>query len=99
MKINWKIVTRDHVLKAIEKFNTENIKAPKARSTFLLHEGQSLPAKHIRGMAYEIATGIRLSKEDYTGGQETVDFFDRLRFIVRHTPKSRNKDTYRDKMA
>lgn len=81
----WKKITRDHVLYAIKIFLAENPKYPAPRSTFLMHDGKKLPAKHIRGMAYQVATGVDISKEDYAGGMETVHFFERLGFKVHYT--------------
>lgn len=51
---------------------------PAARTTFLLYNGKKLPAKHIRGIAYKVAYGKEISKNDYAGGMETVRFFTRL---------------------
>lgn len=81
----WKHVKREHVLRAIEIFFAENPEYPSPRSTFLVYDGKKLPAKHIRGMAYQVANGTAISKEDYAGGMETVRFFERLGFEVFYT--------------
>ncbi len=78
----WTKITREHVLRAIEIFFAENPEYPAPRSTFLVYDGKKLPAKHIRGMAYQVATGIAIPKENYAGGKETVRFFERLGFEV-----------------
>lgn len=86
--INWTDITKEDVLKAIKVFQKEQPKHPPARNTFLIYEGKKLPAKHIRGMAYKIAKGTEVSKSEYTGGKETVDFFEKLGFEVLYTGKS-----------
>ena len=89
-KFNWRAVTEEDVVKAIEIFDAENPEHPEPKSTFLLYSGKKYPAKHIRGMAYKVHFGVEISKEDYTGGQETVRFFDSLGFETQYTHKSVN---------
>lgn len=79
-KFNWNQVTMEDVKKAIRLFELDNPEHPEPRSTFLLFEGKKLPAKHIRGMAYKIATGQEITKNDYSGGMDTVKFFIKLGF-------------------
>ena len=81
-KIDWTKVTYEDVLEAIEIFNRENLEYPEPKVTFLIHNKQKLPDKHIRGMAYKIAYGKEIKKSDYGGGIETVKFFERLGFEV-----------------
>jgi len=89
--LNWTLVTREDVIKAIELFLKENEEYPAPRSTFLVYDGKKLPAKHIRGMAYKVATGQEVTKDQYGGGMETVRFFERLGFEMFYTGKSENK--------
>lgn len=86
-KINWMGITREDVIKAIEIFLAENPKYPNSKSTFIIYNGEKLPAKHIRGMAYKVAYGKEISKNDFGGGMETVRFFERLGFEVLYTAK------------
>ncbi len=79
---NWKNVTADDVIKAIEFFDRTNEKYPEPRNTFLLYNNKIYPAKHIRGIAYKIAFNKEISKADYSGGEETYNFFKRLGFEV-----------------
>ena len=79
-KINWLDITRADVIKAIEIFFAENPEYPFPKNTFLIYKGNKLPAKHIRGMAYKVAYGNKISKSDFGGGMETVRFFERLGF-------------------
>ncbi len=90
MKNSWNEITREDVIKAIEVFDSEQSEYPEARSTFLLYKSKKYPAKHIRGMAYKIHFGEEISKADYSGGAESVRFFDRLGFEVRYVHKNVN---------
>lgn len=81
-KIDWSVVTKKHVLRAIKIFLDEQPKCPPSRTTFLVYKNQHLPAKHIRGMAYKIATNKEISKNNFSGGRETVLFFNKLGFSV-----------------
>ena len=93
MKINWKILRKEHVQKAIEKFLLNPSSYPKARTTFLKYKDKELPAKHILGMAYEIATGTFPSKDDYSGGDETEHILRNLGFEVVHKKRGQQSDT------
>ena len=86
---DWKLVTREHVICAIKRFVEERPEYPAARSTYLIYEGKKYPAKHIRGMAYREAFGIEIGKDEYSGGMETVRFFERLGFETLHIEKPR----------
>ncbi|HYE83731.1 MAG TPA: nitrilase-related carbon-nitrogen hydrolase [Clostridia bacterium] len=92
-KINWMDITRDDVIKAIEIFHAENPEYPSPKSTFLVYNGKKLPAKHIRGMAYKLAYGNEISKNDFGGGMETVRFFERLGFEMLYTGTSEHVET------
>ena len=80
METGWKNVKKEHVIQAIQEFEKLNEDYPKARNTFLLYEGKEFPAKHIRGMAFKFANKREIKKSEYTGGQETVTFFDKIGF-------------------
>jgi hypothetical protein len=84
MRELWNGVKPEHVLAAIQKYDKEEIDAPPAKNTFLLHEGQRYPAKHILGMAFEIATGSKIRKNEYSGGDETAKILRSLGFEVQH---------------
>ena len=79
-KFNWVVITKEDVIRAIERFLVNNPEYPEPRSTFLLYDGKKLPAKHIRGMAYQEHFGVEIKKSDFGGGMETVRFFERLGF-------------------
>ena len=87
-KFKWTEITNIDVINAIEKFEKENPEFPQAKSTFLIYNGKEYPAKHIRGMAYEIHYGVEISKSEFAGGMETVRFFQRLGFEIVYTGTS-----------
>jgi very-short-patch-repair endonuclease len=96
-KFDWNKVTREDVEKAIKKFLEDTPEYPMPRSTFLLYDNKKLPAKHIRGMAYKIANGKEISKDDYAGGMETVRFFNKLGFDVFYKDSVITGDTITEK--
>jgi len=90
---NWSKITRDDVLKAIRLFLGEAPGYPSPRSTFLVYDERKLPAKHIRGMAYKVATGETIGKDEFAGGMETVRFFEHLGFEVYYSGPMSHSDT------
>ena len=89
-KFSWGEITSEDVIKAIHLFDEEQERYPEPRSTFLLYDGKKYPAKHIRGMAYKVHYGKEISKGDYSGGQETARFFQKLGFEVQYARKNVN---------
>lgn len=81
-KHNWSEVTSEDVLHAIREFVSSTPEYPEPKSTYLVYEGRHFPAKHIRGMAYEYHFHQPISKNDFSGGMETVSFFRKLGFEV-----------------
>ncbi|MGB7002367.1 MAG: hypothetical protein WBE22_10270 [Halobacteriota archaeon] len=101
--IDWSKVEEAHVKDAYSRYDSGD-RRPKvaAKNTFLLLGSKRYPAKFIRGLAYEIATGHELGSGDYSGGAETVRFFEALGFSVEYNrevrdvknkPKSGQKST------
>ncbi len=84
MNKGWGNIKKEHVIKAIKEFENSFVKYPKARNTFLLFNGKTYPAKHIRWLAYKIANKREISKEEFAGGLETVNFFIKLGFKVKY---------------
>ena len=85
MSIDWSKVLKKHIKEACSLHDTgKNFQKYPARNTFLIHNKKQYPAKFIRGLAYKIATKIELSSEDYSGGLETVRFFNALGFSVEY---------------
>ena len=87
MSLKWNEITRDHVLQAIWKHDNSGTEGY-ARSTFLRHEGRLYPAKHIRALAYEVAFGRPVERSRFSGGKETVVFFENLGFETAYRPTS-----------
>jgi very-short-patch-repair endonuclease len=85
MAIDWSKVLENHIEKACSRYDAgEDRPTHPARTTFLIRNGERYPAKFIRGLAYEIATGDKLGSNDYSGGLETVRFLSALGFSVEH---------------
>ena len=80
----WNKITENDVIKAIELFERKNEDYPEPRNTFLVYNGKKYPAKHIRGLAYFVANKVEISKNEYSGGMETVNFFKKLGFTVQY---------------
>ena len=86
--MKWTDITKEDIIKAIEKFDNEDEKYPEAKCTFLKYNNKKYPAKHIRAMAYEIRFNKSIKKSEFTGGAETVRFFEKLGFIMDYTGKT-----------
>lgn len=86
MPPDWNQVTQEHVRQACALYDSgAAAPARPARTTFLVLNGKTYPAKFIRGLAYRLATGIELDpSRDFSGGEETVRFFNALDFNTRH---------------
>lgn len=87
MKKSWNNITAIDVKKAIELFDKKNENYPEPRNTFLIYNDKKYPAKHIRGLAYLIANKEEISKSEYSGGEETVNFLTKLGFTVQYKNK------------
>ena len=85
MKEEWDQITSMDVYEAVKGFDETMPKHPSAKTTFLIVNDRLYPAKHIRGMAYEVHFGREIKKSDYTGGIETIKFFQNLGFKTKHT--------------
>jgi very-short-patch-repair endonuclease len=85
MAIDWSKVLKKHIEWACSRYDAgENRPTHPAINTFLIRNGKRYPAKFIRGLAYEIATGDKLSSDEYSGGMETVRFLSDLGFSVEY---------------
>lgn len=87
----WNDVTPQHVLRAIDEFDTLGAQAFFAAHGFapattyeLIHAGNTYPPKAILGTAHEFATGRRLDSAQFEGGKSgAVRILTRLGFTVR----------------
>lgn len=77
---------------AIEKYDKAGVEAY-SRNTFLVYNNKKYPAKHIRAMAYEVAFNESADKSKFTGGKETVNFFEKLGFTVDYKSNGQEKHT------
>lgn len=80
--MDWSKVQKQHVEAAIKKFIDEKPEHPEPRSYYLMYEGEKLPLKYIRGLAYSIATGEEMTLSGFSGGVETVNFFKKFGYTV-----------------
>lgn len=80
--MDWSKVQKEHVDAAIQKFIDEKPEHPEPRSYYLLYNGEKLPSKYIRGLAYSIATGEPINLAGFNGGVETVNFFKKYGYTV-----------------
>ena len=93
MTIDWSKVLETHIKEACRRYDAEeNRPTHPARTTFLVLDGEQYPAKFIRGLAYEIATGHKLSSDDYSGGAETARFFEKLGYSVEYNGKTQGNN-------
>lgn len=86
MTPDWSRVTLEDVRRACQMYDSGAARPKRpARSTFLLTNGKTYPAKFIRGLAYRLATGVELDPNvDYSGGTETARFFQGLSLAPQH---------------
>lgn len=73
---DFKVVTRAHVLHAIDEYDELGREAFLERHGFgsdrgyvLHHDGKRYESKAVLGVAYRKATGARLSAKDFSGGK------------------------------
>ena len=78
-----KNITRDHVLKALEKIDNEGVPSKRqSRKHLLLHDGKEYPPKYTVACANFYANGEFLSSELFSGGAETNNFLKKLGFEI-----------------
>lgn len=81
-KPTWKGVTAEDVQAAIDRFLEERPEYPEPSSIWLVYNGEELPAKHIKGMAWKEAYGTEIDKSEYVSGDTAVRFFERRGFTI-----------------
>lgn len=92
--MDWSKVKKEHVDQAIKKFIEDKPEHPEPRSYYLIYEGEKLPSKYIRGMAYSIATGEEFTLSGFSGGTETVNFFKKYGYTVEQVSDDDTEDKY-----
>ena len=90
MTPDWSRVTLENVRLACQMYDSGAARPKRpAKNTFLLLNGNTYPAKFIRGLAYRLATGVQLDpNREYSGGTETVRFFGGLGLATQHCSDS-----------
>ena len=89
-QIDWTPVTADHVVAALDEYDTMGADAFFAEHGFaptltydLIWNGRAYPPKAILGRAYELATGTRLQPDEFEGGKSgAAKILPRLGFDV-----------------
>jgi len=94
MNFDERQLTKDHILKAIERYLVDRPKHVPARSAFLLFNDERLPAKYILKMAFEELTGQMPTGEQITGGRASIRVLQNLGFntIYEKPPNRRNRN-------
>ncbi len=72
MDFDERVIKREHVLEAIEKYLSVPMNHHPAKSAFLIYKDCKLPAKFILRLAFEIATGQMPHPETLTGGKASI---------------------------
>ena len=80
MDFDERVIRKEHVLAAIEKYLSAPINHHPAKSAFLIYKDHKLPAKFILRLAFEIATGHMPHPETLTGGKATIRVLQGLGF-------------------
>jgi hypothetical protein len=80
MQFDERLITKEHVEKAIIYYLKARPEHSKARSAFLIHDGIKLPAKFILRLAYKEASGYMPPSETLTGGRASVRVLTNLGF-------------------
>jgi hypothetical protein len=80
MDFDERVIQKEHVLSAIEKYISAPTNHHPAKSAFLIHKDQKLPAKFIIRLAFEIATGHMPHPETLTGGKASIRVLQNLGF-------------------
>lgn len=80
MDFDERVIQKEHVLSAIEKYLSTPTKHHPAKSAFLIHNDRKLPAKFIIRLAFEIATGHMPHPETLTGGKASIRVLQNLGF-------------------
>ena len=90
MDFDERIICKRHVLQAINNYLSGNLKHAPAKSAFLIHKGNRLPAKFILRLAFKEATGILPHPETLTGGRASVRVLQNLGFEAIYDKPIRN---------
>jgi 5-methylcytosine-specific restriction enzyme A len=85
-------ITKSHIIQAIEEIKKNDIPQRRESTKFdLLYEGKAYPPKYVISLACKYATGEELSRDDFSGGDESNRFLKKHLFDV--VPKRRRYPT------
>ena len=78
-----KNITREHITKAIESIDQEQIPSNRESTKFVLqYNSKYYPPKYVISVANKFANGTELPPEEFSGGDETNNFLSSLEFTV-----------------
>ena len=78
-----KNINKDHVIKAIQKIDSEGVPERRESTRFTLaYEGKYYPPKYVISIANIFANGEEYSSSLFSGGDETNRFLSRLGFTI-----------------
>ena len=80
--MDWSRVNSQHIEAAIDKYIKEKPEHTEPIAYYLIYKGEKLPAKYIRAIAYSIATGEEINLDGFSGGMDTVKFFEKFGYTV-----------------
>ena len=73
--MDFEVVKRKHLLKAIEEIAAQGVPKGFHSSTYdVIQEGKAYPPKLVYSKAYRLATGSPLNHDDFSGGRGTPAF-------------------------
>ena len=76
-------INQSHIVKAIREIDRNGVpKGRKSRKFQLFHNGKNYPPKYVISLANKYATGVELEPMEFSGGQETNSFLEKLGFRV-----------------
>src|SRR4051812_48929696 len=86
-----KNINKDHVIKAIQKIDSEGVPERRESTRFTLaHEGKYYPPKYVISIANIFANGEKYSSSLFSGGDETNRFLSRFGFSIVETELARD---------
>ncbi len=86
-------ITREHVLRALEEIKENSIPGRDQSIRYdLIHNNGCFPPKLVLSTAYEIATGVGLDRQSFTGGRRTNSKLEKLNFSIVPKPGAKFTD-------
>src|SRR4030067_1817268 len=83
-----KNIDREHIIRAIREIDSDGVPPSReSRNFFLSFEGREYPPKYVLSLANKFANGEELHPSEFSGGQETNSFLQRLGFDIAGAPQ------------